>query len=141
MANFLTAGELKTHLYEEVVNEITRNDDSIIDDAIDTAIDEIKGYLHKYDVAACMDTVPPLERHRKLLSVCKDIAAWQLINLCNVTVGYDVRRNLYEDAIQWLQGVQKGQITPDLPVAVIPNASTPVAPIKWHSNAKRNNHF
>ncbi len=141
MANFLTQGELKTHLYDEVVNEITRNDDSIIDDAINTAIDEMKGYLSKYDVATCIDNVPPDSRNKKLLSVCKDIAAWQLINLCNVTINYDVRRDLYEDAIKWLAGVQAGKIVPDLPLAVVGSSTTPVSPIKWSSNAKRNNHF
>lgn len=141
MANFLTQGELKTHLYDEVVNEITRNDDSIIDEAIDTAIAEIKSYLSKYDVVRCIDTVPPLTRNKKLLSVCKDIAAWQLINLCNVTINYDVRRDLYEDAVAWLKGVQAGKVVPDLPLAVVGTTSTPVNPIKWNSNSKRNNHF
>jgi len=35
MANFLTQGELKSHIYDEVANEITRNDDSIIIEAIE----------------------------------------------------------------------------------------------------------
>jgi hypothetical protein len=59
MQNFLFPDELKTHVYEENANEITRNDDNIIDEAIDTAIEECKGYLTKYDLVATFDTVGP----------------------------------------------------------------------------------
>lgn len=141
MANFLTQGELKTHLYEEVANEITRNDDSIIGDAIDTAIDEIKGYLTKYDTVACIDNVTPQNRNKKLLSICKDIASWQLITLCNVNIDYDKRKELYELAIDWLVKVQKGNTVPNLPLLNQPSTTTPVSNVKWRSNPKRNNHF
>jgi phage gp36-like protein len=143
MANFLTAGELKSHIYEEIANEITRNDDSIIDDAIDTAIDEIKGYLTKYDLVACIDTVLPANRNKKLLSVAKDLATWYLIHLCNVNIDYEKRRDLYDNAVMWLSGVQKGKIVPELPVATIAgtNPAQPTNPIKWQSNPKRNNHI
>lgn len=129
-------------MYEEVVNEITRNDDSIIDDAIDTAIDEIKGYLRKYDLATCMDNVAPDDRNKKLLSVCKDLSAWYLINLCNVNIDYDKRRDAYDNGIMWLSGVQKGTIVPILPLPAT-DAQNPQAnqSVKWSSNTKRNNHF
>jgi phage gp36-like protein len=143
MSNFLTAGELKTHLYEDVVNEITRNDDSIIDDAIDTALDEMKGWLSKYDIDNYFATVAPSARNKKLLSICKDISAWYLIHLCNVTIDYDKWRTLYEDATTWLSQVQKGQVVLTLPQAVVPGSTPPtaVSPVKWASNTKRNNHF
>lgn len=142
MANFLTPGELKSHIYEEVANEITRNDDSIIDTAIDTAIDECKGYLSKYDLVATFDTVLPAARNKKLFSVCKDIAAWQLINLCNVNINYEKFSSLYELAILWLAGVQKGQIVPALPLpATNPVSPQDGKPIKWSSNPKKNNHI
>lgn len=142
MANFLTIDELKTHLYEETVNEITRNDDTVVETAIETAIDECKGYLSKYDTVSCMDNVAPIDRNRKLLSVCKEIASWHLINLCNVNIQYDTRRAMYEDAISWLESVQKGLVVPvNMPVANIPNTTTPITGISWKSNHKRGNHF
>jgi phage gp36-like protein len=142
MTTFLTPGELKTHVYEEVANEITRNDDSIINDAIDTAVDEIKGYLRKYDLPTCIDDAAPDQRNKKLLQVCKDVAAWHLITLCNVTIDYDKRRECYEDALNWLRGVQKGTIVPDLPLPAY-SAAEPQAnqSVKWSSNTKRINHF
>lgn len=145
MANFLTAGELKTHMYEDVVNEITRNDDSIIEDAIDTAIDEIKGFLvAKYNITSYLNTISPSNRNKKLLAVAKDLSAWYLIHLCNVTIDYAKWRELYDDGVMYLSRVQKGAIVlNDLPTVTIPGTSPaqPQSPIKWASNSKRNNHF
>ncbi len=143
---FLSQDELKTHLYEEITNEITRDDDDIIDQAIATAIDEAKGYLSKYDLAATFDDVEPAERNRSLLSTVKDMAAWHLIKLSNPNIELKWRRMLYEDALAWLRGVQKGSIAPALP---LPTANTDASgttgetdgAIKWKSNPKRNNHF
>jgi phage gp36-like protein len=143
MANFVTAGELKTHMYEEVVNEITRNDDSIIEDAIDTALDEIKGWCSKYNIDTYLATITPSNRNKKLLSVAKDLSAWYLLHLCNVTIDYDKWKDLYDAGVMWLSQVQKGNIVLNLPLATIPGTSPAqnVNPIKWSSNTKRNNHY
>jgi len=142
MANFLTQGELKSHIYDEVANEITRNDDSIIIEAIDTAIDEMKGYLTKYDTVACMDNVLPAARNKKLLSICKQVSTWHLIQLCNTNINYDKHLELYELAIKWLADVQKGNIVPSLPLPAV-NPASPQAnqSVKWNSNPKRKHHI
>lgn len=145
MANFLTQGELKSHMYEEVVNEITRNNDSTIEDAIETAIDEIKGYLSsKYNITSYLNTVDPSARNKKLLGVAKDLSAWYLIHLCNVTIDYAKWRELYDDGVMYLSRVQKGAIVlNDLPTAIVPGSDPAIqqSPIKWKSNTKRNNQY
>lgn len=156
MAQYLTIAEVKTHLYEEITNEITRDDDAIIEEAIAAAIDELKGYLTKYDVNAIFtfvdDTPFATEdlwlagRDRKLLSVAKDVATWHLIRLSNPNIELQLRRVLYEDAVSWLKGVQSGKIDPALPLPQLGSENPDGAgandrPIKWSSNYKRNNHF
>jgi hypothetical protein len=154
--DYLSVTELKTHLYEEIANEITRSDDAIIEDAIEAAVDELKGYIAKYDLAQIFTYTigEPFDtkelwlaaRNRKLLSVAKDVATWHLIRLCNPNIELLLRRTLYEDAVSWLKGVQSGKIDPLLPVPIpseiaLGNAGTQDGPIKWESNYKRNNHF
>ena len=145
MALFLTSDELKTHVYEEIVNEITRDDDDIITQAIQTAIDEAKGYLTRFDLEAIFDDPEPDERNRMLLATIKDLAAWHLIKLANPNIDIEFRRMLYEDALRWLKGVQKGDIDVALPTpdntddeGVIGESD---GAVKWKSNPKRNNHF
>lgn len=153
MAQYLTTAEIKSHLYDEIANEISRNDNSIIESAILEAIDEVKSYLARYDVAAIFsytasDTYPTLDswlnaRNKKLLSSVKDIAVWALIKLANPNIDLAFRRTLYEDAIEWLVRIQKGTSSPDLPLLpeVTGAEGTTKGAIVWGSNSKRKNHF
>lgn len=156
--DYLPNAELKTHLYDEITQEIVRDDDAIITEAIATAVDEVKGYLTKYDLPNIFTFIPIVDtptytievwtanRNKKLLSVVKDVAAWQLLKLSNPNIELPLRKLNYEFALDWLKGTQRGQIDPLLP---LPNPSnTPLGnggdldgTIKWESNAKRNNHF
>lgn len=154
--DYLSIQELKTHLYEEIANEITRDDDAIVQEAILAAIDELKGYLTKYNTNAIFTFIEDepfatenlwlAGRDRKLLSVAKDVATWHLIRLCNPNIELQLRRVMYEDAVSWLKGVQSGKIDPNLPLpdptgVNQDGAGTTDGNIKWSSNYKRNNHF
>lgn len=134
--SFLTQEELKTHLYAENIDVITREDDTLVVAAIDAAIQEAKGYFSAFDKDAIF-AAEGTERNALLLTFVKDIAAWHLINLCNAGSDMKLRQDRYERAIAWLKGVQKGDISPDLPVA----AGEAVGTIVFGSNEKRNQHF
>ena len=136
---FLTIEELKTHLYAENIDEITQGDDTIANAAVDTAISEAKGYLSAYDRDAIFATTGT-GRNALLLTFLKDIAAWHLINLCNAGSDLKLRQDRYERAIAWLKGVQKGDISPDLPLATTDGEETGAA-VLFGSNDKRTQHF
>lgn len=142
--DFLSIAELNTHLYEEISDEITREEDSIVQEAIDTAIDEVKGYIAKYDLDTIFEPDALEDRNKKLLSVTKDIAVWHVIILGNPNIEIAIREKRYIAAVDWLKGVQKGAIDPLFPmpttIPVTGNGSDEGA-IKWRANDKRNNHF
>lgn len=136
---FLTTEELKTHLYSENVNIISRDDDTILTAAVDGAIAEAKGYLAAYDREEIFSTTGT-RRNALLLIFVKDIAVWHFINLCNAGTEIDLRRHRYDRAIDWLKSVQKGDVSPDLPVQE--DKDGPVGGIiKFGSNPKRNQHY
>jgi len=135
---FLTVDELNTHLYVEQLAAISGTDDTIITAAIDGAVAEAKGYLHKYDVAATFNAIGS-DRNALLLIFVKDIAVWHYINLCNPGTELKMRERRYNAAISWLKGVQKGDIQPDLPAPIPQENST--NGYAWGSNLKRENHF
>lgn len=136
---FLELDELSTHAYQEVMDEISRNDDSIPLQAIQAAIEEAKGYLTAYDVDAIFSATGD-NRNPVLLLYIKDIAIWHFINLANVAIEMQLRLDRYEKAIKWLEKVQSGKVNP-------PNFPLPAPPvgdnnfIKWGSNPKRGSHF
>lgn len=138
---FLTPEELYTHLYEEVIDEITRNDDAKAATAIDAAAEEARGYLTMYDTEAIFAATGN-NRNPILLLYIKDIAVWHFINLANPNVEMQLRQDRYEKAVKWLEKVQAGKTNPLLPLPAAPQDGTPLENfLKWGSNKKRNNHF
>lgn len=141
---FLTPDELYTHLYEESIETISRQDEAIPLAAIDTAIAEAYGYLGAYDREKIF-SAEGAERNALLLTLVKDIAVWHFICRCNAGVEVSMRQSRYECAIAWLQGVQRSEIRPNLPVAEDtdgdgkPDGS--VGEFLYGSNPKRIQHF
>ena len=139
---FLTPKELKTHLYREDIALIQGDDDTILLSSIDTAVAEARGYLARYDVAAVFGAVGE-ERIALLLTFTKDIAVWHFLNLCNSGNDLDLRRFRYERAIDWLKAVQRGDVTPDLPIRDEDGDGRDDGPgdFLYGSNPKRSQHF
>jgi len=134
---FLSKAELNTHLYDEQVGEIIREDETVVTAAIDGAIAEAKGYLAKYDVPAIFADTGS-NRHPLVLIFVKDMAVWHFINLSNPGIDYESRKDRYERAVAWLKGVQKGDIMPDLPTD---DSTDNPGVIIYGSNPKRTQHF
>jgi len=136
----LIKADLKTHQYAEIINEITRGDDSIVDKAIARGEAEAKSYLNRYDIATMFVTGYTDELLRGLV---KDLVCWHLIKLCNPNISLELFRTSYEDAIKTLEKIMKGAIDPAWPLRA-DDAATPNdegGHIYWNSNTKRSNHY
>lgn len=100
-----------------------------------TAIEEIKGYLRpKYNCEAIFSADGD-DRNRKIVQVTADIALFHLVSSVPGKMGYELRKERYDIAIKWLEGVQSGTITLDLPLATDEDGSS-ATPLRWGS-AKR----
>ena len=137
---YLSNDEIKTHLYTDNVDVITRGDDTIVTAAVDAAVSEAKGYLSAFDREAIFGAVAET-RNALLLTFVKDIASWHLLNLCNAGSDMKLRQDRYDRAIEWLKAVQKGNVSPDLPAITAPDGTTTAQGITFGSNAKRESHF
>lgn len=85
-----------------------------------------------------LQNLQKMERNALLLTFIKDIAVWHFVNLCNAGTDLDLREKRYDRAVDWLKGVQKGNIIPDL--AKLPDDQK-TGEILFSSNPKRENHF
>lgn len=141
---YLTIQELNTHLHDELVETITRGDNTIAEAAIDAAIEEARSYLTRFDTNRIF-SASGSKRNRLLLIFVKDIAIWHLINLCNAGSDLQLRQDRYERAIDWLKSVQHGDASPDLPDREPEGGKSeknnPIGPIAYGSNPKRTQHF
>ncbi|MFJ1323560.1 phage protein Gp36 family protein, partial [Capnocytophaga canis] len=135
---YLTPNELHTHIYEEELQAIIREDETIVLSAIDTAVEYASSKLAKtYDIEAIF-SAEGKERNPLLLSIIKDITLWELVNLANPSVDYEKVKFRYERAMDWLTAVFKG-MPANLPKRLEePQKNNSVS---LHSNPKRNNYF
>lgn len=140
--SFITVDELSTHIYGELVDAISRDNDDIPQRAIDGAVYEVKGYLGDFDTQAIF-TDEGNNRHPLILIYVKDIAVWHFIVLANPNIEIKLREKRYDNAIAWLKGVQARKITPDLPLKLTDENSNPkgVSRIIQGSNPPRRNHI
>lgn len=143
---FLEKEDLKTHLYADVIEEITRADDDIIDRCISSAVAEVKSYLSRYDLLKLFgsDTVDAEVESEHLNNLVKDVACWYLVRLANPNVNIPLFRTAYEDAIKFLEKVMKGQADPDgWPYKADDTDTTANESngVQFSSNTKRIQHF
>lgn len=120
----LLAQDLNSHLYDEQIAVISRNDATLIDTAIAAAEQEAKGYLSRYDIETLFAKEDD-ERDPTLLMYLKDMATWHFITLANANADMDFRQARYKDALTWLKGIQASKIVPfGWPVTTIENQDT-----------------
>ena len=81
------------------------------------AIEEVAGYLRpKYDTDAIFKATGNERNHLIVMQTC-DIALYHTTASAPQKMGMEIRKERYERAVKWLEGVQAGKIVPDLPLA------------------------
>lgn len=101
------------------------------------AIEEIAGYLRpKYDTDAVFKASDS-ERNRLVVMYTCDIAIYHMAASTPQKMGMEIRKERYERAVKWLEGVQAGKIIPDLPLALDKNGETIGLPMKYGSQKKQ----
>lgn len=152
---FLSKQELKSAIRLEKLARISDEDDLIIQQAINTAITEVQSRLTpnnkrawgdgrlKYDVKAIFEAEGN-DRNTLLVDITKVVALWWLILRNNAGVDYEVIRDRYSAAIEYLKDLASGEANDaTLPVLVDPvdedgNPISEVKPFRMGSRRKFN---
>lgn len=146
--------ELKTELYPEIVEVITRQDPEEVKAHIRAAEDFAKAYLFKYDLIALFgtETEPPTVGDEFLKKAIKIIASYFLVRKANPNVSLEVFRQDWELIIGnehipgWLTNIKNGTINPDWPLKP-DDPNTPEdeslmhQDVFWKSTEKRTQRF
>lgn len=136
MSEFITPEELKTHAYDEEINGIIREDETIALASIDMAIEYAESYLLALYDTETIFKKRGNDRSTLLVKIIKDIAIWELIGLASPSIDYADKKLRYEDAKGWLKAVNKGMAT-NLPKKEIQESTS----FKMSSNPKRENYY
>lgn len=134
---FLHIEELRTVIYDYQLSEIVEDDNTIIEMAIAAAIEEVKSYLcTRYDTDKTF-SAEGSNRNPLILEVTKDVALWQIIRLSNPDILFERVKDRYDRAIEWLDKVARGLISPTLPAIQDEQSGGDASPIKWGSMEKQ----
>jgi len=133
---FLTKTDFDSAIHSEIIDAITRQDETILPILILEAIGKMKSYLSERFDCNVIFAKTGEDRDPVIMSLCKDIVLYDLHCIHNPRKMTKRTVDRYNNAIEWLKGIVKNEINPGLP-----EAATPVTPVKFGSNPKRNNFF
>lgn len=139
---FINDNDYRVVIGETALKVISQVSDEVRSAAEMQAQAEIAGYLNpKYDTSAIFN--PEQDRHPLLVMYTADIALYHMSASLPGKMGAEIRKERYERAIKWLEGVASGKIVPTgLPLATITTADGKTVSnlgSRYSSDKKQNN--
>lgn len=133
---FITEEDYKVVIGNDALKVITQTDEANRANAEAEAIEEISGYLRpRYDCVATF-AAEGEQRNRQIVMFTCDVALYHMVSAMPQKMGYEIRKERYERAIKWLEGVQAGKIIPDLPTPTSDEGDTPGGTTIFRSESK-----
>ena len=120
------------------LDQITGEDDSIIDFSIEDAENYAKEYLRpRFDVETEF-LKTGIDRNKSLLNVLVHISIYLMFERLNTNVLPEARSDSYNRSIQWLKDVSSGKLETTLTEKTSPENEKGYA-IRWGSSEKKIN--
>ena len=131
---FVTDEDYRVVIGEMALKVVSQTSPEIRAGAEREAMEEIAGYLRPvYDTEATFKAEGD-NRNRLIVMYACDIALYHMTAAMPQKMGSEIRKERYERAIKWLEGVQAGKIIPALPVATDTATGEPSGTgVVWHS--------
>lgn len=137
---FIQDNDYKVVIGSSALSVVTQVDIDNRQKAEAEAIEEIAGYLRpRYDVDAIFSAQGD-DRNSQIVMITCDIALYHLASSSSARMGMETRKERYDRAIKWLEGVQSGKIVPDLPLVTNEDGEEG-QPLRYGSHKKRNYFF
>lgn len=136
----ITIADLTLAQYADQTAEIARDSQPLLLQKIDIATEEVRSYLNRYDADTMLGNTWQNPYFKQL---CVNVVQYHLVQLGLPGIYYETARERYEDAIKYLEKVQKGLLLPNWPLRP-QDDNTPMdeaGNLQWSSNLKRKNHY
>lgn len=141
MSSFINKNDYKPHIRDNRLDGIIELDDDLLDKAEKRAIKVMESHLNaRYDVENIFNKTEG-NRDEAILGFCLDITLMYLYRRANPRKVPIYRKNAYDDAMIWLEGVKEGDIVPSgLPKKLNDQGENIKAEFRFGSKKKRQNH-
>lgn len=132
---FIDNEDYRVVIGEAALKVISQSSPENIANAEAEAMEEIAGYLRPvYDTDAVFSASAD-DRNRLIVMYTANIVLYHLTASQPQKMGSEIRKERYDRAIKWLEGVQAGKIIPDLPLKEAEDGSSGFG-ISYHSSPK-----
>lgn len=138
---FITAADIKVHMRDLFHNQITDEDQALMDSAEKSAIKKVKSMLrNRFDVDALF-TAEGEDRDELIVEYTVAIYLKRLVQRIKpgkVPVNIDEH---YAEAMDWLEMVAKGEITPELPEISDDEDEPDAKSLLWGGTSEPKDHY
>jgi hypothetical protein len=108
---FVNKSDYPQSIHIDILDALTREDDSILPIIEERNISLMKGCLEgRYDTEKIFQREGE-ERNRLILSFLLDLVIYDIFSIHNPKNLSQVRKDRYDRAIEWLKNAQKGNVT------------------------------
>lgn len=130
---FITDEDYRVVIGENALKTVSQTSKENRTNAESEAQEEISSYLRPvYDCQATF-LAEGEGRNKLIVMYTCDIALYHMTSAMPQKMGSEIRKERYERAIKWLEGVQAGKIIPDLPLAIGTNGEASGIGVVFHS--------
>jgi phage gp36-like protein len=134
--SFLTTNDYKAVSNAQTLDVIHQSDEENLRRAEGYAIGEINSYLRdRYDTTKAF-TATGEERNPYLVMITCDVALYHLTAWLPKRIGFEIREIRYKRAIEWLESVQAGKASSDIPPLTDEEGQDIGNPVRWGSQKK-----
>lgn len=131
---FINEEDYKVVIGDSALKVISQCSAENIANAETEAIEEISSYLRPVYDTKTIFSATGSDRNRLIVMYTADIALYHLTASQPQRMGSEVRKERYDRAIKWLEGVQSGKIVPDLPVMEDDDSGAATTPTMFFSD-------
>ncbi|MDH6357233.1 phage protein Gp36 family protein [Parabacteroides sp. PF5-9] len=135
MAKFIESSDYDASIHAEILDAVTRNNKTSVETCQNRAIQEMRGYMSKRYNCDAIFGARGEERLDLVVMYCIDIAVYHLFSIHNPQKMSQIRKDRFEDAKLWLQGVRDGVV--NIEGAPEVENKTESSPYQMLSNPKR----
>lgn len=110
MGKFIEQEDYNASIHSDILEAVTRGDQRTVEVCQNRAIQEMRGYMSgRYDCDAIFGATGD-HRIDLVVMYCLDIAVYHILTIHNPQKISQIRKDRFEEAKTWLQGVRDGII-------------------------------
>lgn len=113
MSQFIELTDYDASIHREILDALTREDESIVEICEDRTLAEMRGYLSRRYDCDRLFAATGQERNQLVLMMAVDITVYHIFCIHNPRNMSSVRKDRYDRAKEWLEAVADGNISID----------------------------